>query len=386
MELCFVQHRLFLFPWPFKANLPLLNYEHKKYPQTGRHHLHTPRSAERTQEQTITSRQRFTWSRPKCSGFFRHGSQSLQDGRMQSQQMQSPRGQPLSCVSLESESKKIRLESSDTHRNRFGVVQPRRYQASPSSNSENASSLTAGEQRRHQRCRVEWKTAEDASQRLVEPQPLSKRKKNQSKSTADTREGNRLDSGGRSTSWGVNMLDEELVQLLQHGQKQAFTTLVSKWQHRMYTFCYRQLGETALAEEATQDIFIKVYTSIHSFRSESKFSTWLYRIATNHCINLNERHHRRHRNQHDSFEDMHAQPSTQSTPLQDLEQKDFKQLLQQALNQLPEDHRVLLILRDLQDCSYEEIADITQLNIGTIKSRIHRGRNNLRQILSGEQR
>ena len=182
------------------------------------------------------------------------------------------------------------------------------------------------------------------------------------------------------------MLDEELVQLLQHGQKQAFTTLVSKWQHRMYTFCYRQLGETALAEEATQDIFIKVYTSIHSFRNESKFSTWLYRIATNHCINLNERHHRRHRNQHDSFENLHAQPSTQSTPLQDLEQKDFKQRLQQALNQLPEEHRVLLILRDLQDCSYEEIADITQLNIGTIKSRIHRGRNNLRQILSGEQR
>ena len=182
------------------------------------------------------------------------------------------------------------------------------------------------------------------------------------------------------------MLDEELVQLLQHGQREAFTTLVSKWQDRIYTFCYRQLGETALAEEATQDVFIKVYTSIHNFRKEAKFSTWLYRIATNHCINLNNRHHRRHRDQHQSFDDIHNQPTEQDTPLQQLEKKNFEEQLQQALHQLPEEHRVLLILRDIQDCSYEEIAEITQLNIGTIKSRIHRGRNNLRQILSGVNR
>ena len=180
------------------------------------------------------------------------------------------------------------------------------------------------------------------------------------------------------------MLDEELVQLLQHGQREAFTTLVSKWQDRIFTFCYRQLGESALAEEATQDVFVKVYTSIHSFRKESKFSTWLYRIATNHCINLNNRHHRRQRDHHQSFDEMHNQPAEQHTPLQQLERRDFEHQLQRALHQLPEEHRVLLILRDIQDCSYEEIAEITQLNIGTIKSRIHRGRHNLRQILQGD--
>lgn len=180
------------------------------------------------------------------------------------------------------------------------------------------------------------------------------------------------------------MLDEDLVQLLQRGQREAFSTLVAKWQDRIFTFCYRQLGEHAIAEEATQDVFVKVYTSIHSFRNESKFSTWLYRIATNHCINLNNRHRRRHRNHHQSFDEMHDQPRESHTPVQELERRDFEHQLQQALHQLPEEHRVLLVLRDIQECSYEEIAEITQLNVGTIKSRIHRGRHNLRQILNGE--
>ena len=80
---------------------------------------------------------------------------------------------------------------------------------------------------------------------------------------------------------------------------------------------------------------------------------------------------------------MHTQPAEEHTPLQQLERRDFEDQLQQALQQLPEEHRVLLILRDIQDCSYEEISEITQLNVGTIKSRIHRGRHNLRQILNG---
>ena len=384
MELCFVQHRLFLIQWSFSTHLPPPKDEYTKHTQTRRHNLHTPRSTKRNQEQTLVSGKRFTWTGSQCIGFFRHRSQSLQAGGVQPQQMQFPRGQSFTRISVESQSEKSQSKPSRTHRNRFGVVQHGWHQASSGNHSENASTVTAAEQGRHRCCSLKWPDNPNVNKGLVDN--LGTSKTEQTKSTADTREGNRLNSGVRSTSWGVKMLDEELVQLLQHGQKEAFTKLVSKWQHPMYTFCYRQLGETALAEEATQDIFIKVYTSIHGFRSESKFSTWLYRIATNHCINLNERHHRRHRNQHDSFEDMHNQPSTKDTPLQDLEQKDFKHRLQQALNQLPEEHRVLLILRDLQDCSYDEIAEITQLNIGTIKSRIHRGRNNLRQILSGEQR
>ncbi len=181
----------------------------------------------------------------------------------------------------------------------------------------------------------------------------------------------------------AHMHDEDLVQQLQAGQKEAFTLLVTKWQHPIFTFCLRQLGEQSLAEEATQDVFMKVFSGIHSFRLDSKFSTWLYRIATNHCINLRAKHHRRQRHMHTSIEDLENSLSEPSEQSKKLEQADFESRLQAALGQVPEEHRALLILRDIQDCSYEEIAAISGLNLGTIKSRIHRGRKQLRTILEG---
>ena len=201
--------------------------------------------------------------------------------------------------------------------------------------------------------------------------------------SADNRDRDRLHTVWKLVHREGTMLDEQLVQQLQHGQREAFTTLVSKWQDRIYTFCLRQLGECELAEEATQDIFVKVFTSIQNFRMESKFSTWLYRIATNHCINLRTKHHRRHRNQHQSFDEMDNQLHTVDNPIDRLETLDLEQQLQEALRGLPEEHRALLILRDIQDCSYEEIAEITSLNLGTIKSRIHRGRKQLKIVLEG---
>lgn len=181
----------------------------------------------------------------------------------------------------------------------------------------------------------------------------------------------------------ASMHDEDLVQQLQAGQKEAFTLLATKWQHPIFTFCLRQLGERSLAEEATQDVFMKVFSSIHSFRQDSKFSTWLYRIATNHCINLRARHHRRQRHLHTSLDDLDHTLSEPSEQAKRLEQVDFESRLQAALRQIQEEHRALLILRDIQDCSYEEIAEISGLNLGTIKSRIHRGRKHLRTILTG---
>ncbi len=181
----------------------------------------------------------------------------------------------------------------------------------------------------------------------------------------------------------ASMHDEDLVQQLQAGQKEAFTLLATKWQHPIFTFCLRQLGENSLAEEATQDVFMKVFSSIHSFRRDSKFSTWLYRIATNHCINLRARHHRRQRHLHTPLDELEHTLSAPSEQAKRLEQADFESRLQFALGQIQEEHRALLILRDIQDCSYEEIAEISGLNLGTIKSRIHRGRKQLRTILEG---
>lgn len=218
----------------------------------------------------------------------------------------------------------------------------------------------------------------------IQPEDLPKSNQPRASLDSDNNGTDRLHTVWKLVNREGTMLDEQLVQRLQHGQREAFTTLVSKWQDRIYTFCLRQLGERELAEEATQDIFVKVFTSIQSFRMESKFSTWLYRISTNHCINLRNKHHRRHRKQHHSFDEMNNQLHSVDNPIDRLETLDFEQQLQEALGQLPEEHRVLLILRDIQDCSYEEIADITNLNLGTIKSRIHRGRKQLKAVLEGD--
>ena len=184
-----------------------------------------------------------------------------------------------------------------------------------------------------------------------------------------------------TTAVGGIVTDEMLVAEIQTGDRTSFRELVQRWQHKMFTFCYRQLGEESLAEEAAQDIFLKVFNNIQRFRGESKFSTWLYRIAHNHCINLQQRHHRRHRNMHDSIEDTTYLSAENHSPVDLIEELDFNTQLQRYLMQLPEEHRTLLILRDIQDCSYEEIVSITGLSLGTVKSRIHRARKALRPLL-----
>ena len=421
MELCFVQRRLFLMPRSLSITIARWNHEYSKHTKIRRHNIYPPGSNECPQEQPFSRRQRFTWFGSQRFRLFWSRPQSLQTSRVQSQQVQSAGGQPVFCIPVESQSQTVQFESGYLDRDRSRVVQLRWDNTPSSSSTKNTTSTTSTEQRGNRQCHPQWKTDPNAQQRLVtDPQTIGRNRQQDKTSSQNTIASDRpvqsqfetspasykhgaiqseprnkaneipkqastdgLHGMGGGKIKGGKMLDEELVQLLQHGQREAFTTLVSKWQDRIYTFCYRQLGEHPLAEEATQDVFVKVYTSIHSFRKEAKFSTWLYRIATNHCINLNNRHHRRQRDQHQSFDEMHNQPAQQHTPLQQLEQKDFEQQLQQALHQLPEEHRILLILRDIQDCSYEEIAEITKLNVGTIKSRIHRGRNNLRQILTG---
>ena len=422
MELCFVQQR-FLMPKSLSITLARWNHEYSKHTKIRRYNIYPSGSNECAESQTFSCRKRPAWLRPQHIRLFRNRPESLQTSRMQPEQMQSSRSQSVFRLTLESQPQTGKLESGYLDRNRSGVVQPRWNNPSSSSSPKNTPAVTSTEQRRNRRGDSQRKANPNAQQRLVTHlttsnigniqsqtcihrasnhpiQPQIRAGSVRHEQDSLLRSGSitpsdkiqhlestdRLNGMGGCTLKGDKMLDEELVQLLQHGQREAFTTLVSKWQDRIYTFCYRQLGETALAEEATQDVFIKVYTSIHTFRKEAKFSTWLYRIATNHCINLNNRHHRRQRGQHQSFDEMHNQPAEQHTPLQQLEKRDFEQQLQEALHQLPEEHRVLLILRDIQDCSYEEIAEITQLNVGTIKSRIHRGRSNLRQILSGVNR
>ena len=180
--------------------------------------------------------------------------------------------------------------------------------------------------------------------------------------------------------------DHALVAKIQAGEKQAFATLVSRWQDKVYTQCYRQLGHEDLAQEAAQEIFIKLYKGLGSFQFQAKFSTWLFRIILNHCANIRDYHFRRKKDFHESLEGNNPENPRQiqgqmAHPDQEMERKEQQELIQKSLQQLPEEQREILILREIQGLSYEEIAAVLRLNIGTVKSRVHRARNALRPIL-----
>jgi RNA polymerase sigma-70 factor, ECF subfamily len=151
------------------------------------------------------------------------------------------------------------------------------------------------------------------------------------------------------------------------------------------------LGNREEARDIAQEVFITVFKAIHLFRGESKFSTWLYRIATNHCKNRLKYLGRRavypktpldELSEREQLES--ASMSTSSSierPDRLIEGREVERLLQEALEELDEDHRLLIVLRDVQNLSYQEIAEITQLAEGTVKSRLHRARAALRELL-----
>jgi len=180
--------------------------------------------------------------------------------------------------------------------------------------------------------------------------------------------------------------DSNLVQKVQTGEKAAFAVLVERWQHKVYTQCVQQLRSTTLAEEATQDIFIKAYQGIGNFRFKSKFSTWLFRIVVNHCSNIKGYNYRRKQELHEPLEGKNPElprelPSNQNNPHQLNEKKELKAIIHDCIAQLPDQQREILILRDIQEFSYEEICSILNLNNGTVKSRVHRAREALKPIL-----
>lgn len=185
--------------------------------------------------------------------------------------------------------------------------------------------------------------------------------------------------------------EQRLLERLRNRDELAFNEVVGLYQARVYNLVYRMLGNREEARDVAQEVFITVFKAIHLFRGESKFSTWLYRIATNHCKNRLKYLGRRavfpkttldELSERDQLES--ASMSTSGTierPDRLIEGREVERLLQEALEELDEDHRLLIVLRDVQNLSYQEIAEITQLAEGTVKSRLHRARAALRELL-----
>ena len=186
--------------------------------------------------------------------------------------------------------------------------------------------------------------------------------------------------------------DALLVKAFQKGDKKAFDELVIKHKDRIFNLCYRFLGDYEEANDSAQEAFVKAYGSLNTFRLDSAFSTWLYRIAVNTCKNkLGSAAYRAKRKtvsldnpgkNEDGPLPVEIQNGTPS-PLIRMEEKEKMALVQKALDTLPTEFKMVVTLRDVEGLSYEDIAEITGLHLGTVKSRIARARTELRNKLRG---
>ena len=178
--------------------------------------------------------------------------------------------------------------------------------------------------------------------------------------------------------------DLDLLKRCLAGDNSAWEILLRTYTRRLYNLCYRFTGRTDEAEDLTQEIFVKVYQTLRTFDAgQGAFSTWLNRVARNHLVD----HYRRTRKDRvtSSLEEelgtLEEKPSVGTEPAGLVESRERKEVLQQALNRLSPDLREAVILRDLHDLDYQEIAQILGVPQGTVKSRINRGRLELARVL-----
>jgi RNA polymerase sigma-70 factor, ECF subfamily len=181
------------------------------------------------------------------------------------------------------------------------------------------------------------------------------------------------------------MNEEAIVERAQQGDVHAYNELVLAYQQLAYNVAYRIMGNEDQAMDATQDGFLKGYRALSQFRGGS-FKAWILRIITNCCYDQLRSRQRRPQTPIDDLlendehslllEDMAEQPETV------VERQEFDMTIQRALNLLPEDQRITVIMSDIEGLSYEEIAAATDVALGTVKSRLSRGRNKLRAFLS----
>lgn len=174
------------------------------------------------------------------------------------------------------------------------------------------------------------------------------------------------------------------IEQLKSGDPAAFEEFVLLYQQRVYRTAFKIIGDEHLANDAAQEVFIKVYRSIDRFKEESQLSTWVYRITVNVAIDFQRRLARSHTLSLTPDEEegpIPEPPDTGPTPESTLEQKELSAMLQKAIDQLSENHRSVLVLRDVEGLPYKDIAQTLGCTEGTMKSRLKRAREALRNIL-----
>lgn len=191
---------------------------------------------------------------------------------------------------------------------------------------------------------------------------------------------------------GPEAADTLLIRSFLAGERVAFDRLVLRYKDRVFNLCFRLLGDYHDASDCAQETFIKVHRALPRFRFESAFSTWLYRIAVNTCKSSRSSLAFRMKKSTVSLDGMDAGAhqgleasagNPHPTPDQVLERRERERHLQEAIGALPHAQRAVVVLRDVEGLSYEEIARIAGLKPGTVKSKLSRARNRLREKLEG---
>src|SRR5438067_2674791 len=194
-----------------------------------------------------------------------------------------------------------------------------------------------------------------------------------------------------ASALGVRSDEAGLVAELKAGNEEAYSWLIQQYHQQVYSLVYRMVHEPADAADTVQEVFLKVFRGMKSFNGQSSLKTWIYRIALHEASNR-RRWWFRHKAKETSVEPLHGDfeigtaikdtlVDERESPFDNVAHHEVQARVEEELQKVPEPYRTTLILRDLEEMSYEEIADITEVSLGTVKSRLTRGREALKQRL-----
>jgi RNA polymerase sigma-70 factor, ECF subfamily len=198
--------------------------------------------------------------------------------------------------------------------------------------------------------------------------------------------------GDLASAIGARTQEAAVIAELKAGSEEAYAWLIGQFHQPIYGLVYRMLNDPSDAADTTQDVFVKVFRGMKQFHGESSLKTWIYRIALHEAANR-RRWWFRHKAHETSIEPVETDdcefPGEQQlvdhgeSPFESCAHEEVRAAVETALHGVPEPYRTSLILRDLEEMSYEEIAEVLQISLGTVKSRITRGRDALRRKLTG---
>jgi RNA polymerase sigma-70 factor (ECF subfamily) len=202
--------------------------------------------------------------------------------------------------------------------------------------------------------------------------------------------------GDLASAIGIRAEEQELVRELKSGSEQAFALLIAQYSQPIYSLIARSLRDPSEAADVTQEVFVKVFRSISGFHGDASLRTWIYRIALHEASNQRRwwsRHKRQELAIDSPIENEEGEctclaetlATEDASPFEQAMQSETRQRVEAALKMLPEAYREVVVLREIEGFGYEEIAEILNVNLGTVKSRLTRGRAALRECLKSKE-